>query len=109
MHYMSAHYADVVIPRAQVLVSKRELNQQTAEVLARVSAQGPVTVTERGVPRWVITEYQEELSWFEEMDRQGLVIHPSDEPMPFEDIDLGPERTDEEVMALVHEVRGDRY
>lgn len=109
MNYMSAPRADLVTPGVQVVVSKRELNQQTAEVLDRVGAQQPVVVTERGVPRWLISEYRQELSWFEDMDRQGLVIHPSDDPAPFDDIDLGPERSDEEVLALLDEVRGERF
>jgi antitoxin (DNA-binding transcriptional repressor) of toxin-antitoxin stability system len=35
-------------------VSKRELNQQTAQVLALVDAGEPVVVTERGIARWRI-------------------------------------------------------
>lgn len=37
-------------------VTKRQLNQQTATVLAGVSADDPVIVTERGRPRWRIEE-----------------------------------------------------
>lgn len=35
-------------------ISKRELNQQTARVLAGVHAGEPVLVTERGIARWRI-------------------------------------------------------
>jgi antitoxin (DNA-binding transcriptional repressor) of toxin-antitoxin stability system len=35
-------------------VTKSELHRQTAKVLAAVDAEGPVVVTERGLPRWRI-------------------------------------------------------
>lgn len=38
------------------VVTKRELNQQTASVLAAVREGDPVIVTERGLPRWRIEE-----------------------------------------------------
>lgn len=91
-------------------VTKRELNQQTAEVLSRVTTEGPVTVTERGVPRWVISEYRHGTSWLQELDRQGRLIHPTiTDPTPprFHDEDE-PTQSVAQVMALLEEVNGDR-
>lgn len=35
-------------------MTKTELHRQTAKVLAAADTEGPVVVTERGVPRWRI-------------------------------------------------------
>ncbi len=40
------------------IVSKRELNQQTASVLAEVAAGESVVVTDRGGPRWRIEAFE---------------------------------------------------
>lgn len=48
-------------------------------------------------------------SWFEEMDRQGLVIHPVSDPAPFKETEQSSvSRTDEEILELVNWVRSDR-
>jgi antitoxin (DNA-binding transcriptional repressor) of toxin-antitoxin stability system len=43
-------------------ISKRELNQNTAQVLEGVGIGEPVIVTERGVPRWRIESLGGELA-----------------------------------------------
>lgn len=57
-------------------VSKRELNQQTAEVLSRVTSDNPVVVTERGEPRWKVIEFDSgelHLTGLKRLEVLGLV------------------------------------
>ena len=50
-------------------ISKRELNQQTAAVLARVTDSEDVVVTERGVPRWRIVSARDAESSLERLEQ----------------------------------------
>ncbi|MCL2803121.1 MAG: type II toxin-antitoxin system prevent-host-death family antitoxin [Micrococcales bacterium] len=93
-------------------ITKRELNQQTAKVLARVSATGAVVqVTERGVPKWQLMPIETaESDRLAELTRQGWVIAPKDDPPPWPDqadTDL-PMYSPQEVDELVQWIKDDR-
>ncbi|MBA2291767.1 MAG: hypothetical protein H0W15_04840 [Gemmatimonadales bacterium] len=89
-------------------VTKRELNQQTAQVLAGVQVGRSVVVTERGVPRWRIEAV--DASSADPVARllaDGRIIPASENPPPW------PKRekarySPAEVDALYAESRGDR-
>ena len=88
-------------------VSKRQLNQQTAAVLASVVRGESVTVTERGVDRWHIEVVDGEPDVFERLVTQGRVTLPPAEPAAWESQDDGV-RTPADVDALLEDVRGER-
>lgn len=85
-------------------VTKRELNQQTAHVLAAVEDGEPVVVTERGVARWRIERISHD-----EMTRRrsdGRVTTPRPEPTPWP---AGPARyTPAEIDDLLDAERAER-
>ncbi len=90
-------------------VSKRELNQQTAKVLASVREDGPVYITERGQPRWRIETADGSADPLERLRAQGRVTPPSRHPPAWPD-DWGKHthgRTPADVDALLDEMRGD--
>lgn len=87
-------------------VTKRELNQQTARVLAEVAAEGPVVVTERGVPKWRIDLMTGSHDAVEVLFAQGRITRAETEPAPW-----GPEdgsRPASDVDALLEELRDER-
>lgn len=90
-------------------ISKRELNQQTARVLAGVREGEPVLVTERGVPRWRIEAAADEADPMARLRVQGRIIarknHPLAWPKDWEK--RGHGRTPAEVDALLDDMRGD--
>lgn len=90
-------------------ISKRELNQQTARVLAGVREGEPVLVTERGVPHWRIEVATAETDPIARLRAQGRIIarksHPPAWPENWER--LGHGRTPAEVDALLDDMRGD--
>lgn len=88
-------------------VTKRELNQRTAEVLALVSDAEDVVVTERGVPRWRVVSVQGDWSVLDKLAREGRYHPPTDVPPPWPDHVGGPAYTDEQATAVLDEVRGD--
>lgn len=91
-------------------ITKRELNQQTAHVLAEVRAGEPVLVTERGVPRWRIEAVEDIADPIARLRAEGRIIPASENPMPWPD-DWGEEahgRTPADVDALYEEMRDDR-
>lgn len=91
-------------------ISKRELNQQTAQVLAEVRAGEPVLITERGVPRWRIEAVEGFADPVARLRAAGRIIPASEHPMPWPD-DWGRQargRTPADVDALLEEMRGDR-
>lgn len=86
-------------------VSKRELNQQTAQVLAEIDAGESVVVTERGIPRWRIEAIDAESDPVARLRHQGRIVTAKTQPMPWPDDDPHdePDRVDE----LYAESRGD--
>src|SRR3546814_11508390 len=54
-------------------ISKRELNHQTAQVLAAIQAGEAVLVTERGVPRWRIEAVDASADPVERLRAQGRI------------------------------------
>jgi antitoxin (DNA-binding transcriptional repressor) of toxin-antitoxin stability system len=64
-------------------VSKRELNQQTAHVLAAVDAGETVVVTERGIPRWRIEAVGAVVDPVEQLRLAGRITEPKKIPAPW--------------------------
>ncbi|MFT4052331.1 MAG: type II toxin-antitoxin system prevent-host-death family antitoxin [Microbacterium sp.] len=87
-------------------VSKRELNQNTAAVLDRVTATDDVIVTERGRPRWRVSAVTDGESVLARMEREGRYTPPAAAPAPWPDQPGGPAYTAEEADALLDELRG---
>lgn len=91
-------------------ITKRELNQQTAQVLAGVHPGEPVLVTERGVARWRIEAVAGEADPVARLLAEGRIIPASKHPMPWPD-DWGRDshgRTPADVDTLLDKMRGDR-
>lgn len=91
-------------------ISKRELNQQTARVLACVREDEPVWVTERGVPRWRIEAADTTADPMARLRAQGRIIPPRKTPTPWPadwEQQRG-DRTPADVDALLESMRGDR-
>lgn len=91
-------------------ISKRELNQQTARVLAGVREDEPVWVTERGVLRWRIETAETTADPMARLCAQGRIISPRKSPMPWPDDweQQRQDRTPADVDALLEAMRGDR-
>lgn len=88
------------------IVTKRELNQRTSEVLATVAAVGEVTVTERGEPRWRVSVYSGEDDALARAQRQGRYSPPVSRRVPWPEAVGGPRYETAEVDALVEEMKG---
>lgn len=88
-------------------VSKRDLNQRTAAVLAQVADTGDVIVTERGEPRWRITPFRGQDTPLAQMARDGRYSPPVSDPAPWPSHPGGPKYTDAEVESLLDELHGD--
>lgn len=88
-------------------VSKRELNQHTAAVLARATAAGEVLITERGTPRWRISEFRGDDMPLARLQREGRYTPPAVTPAAWPSVPAGPSYTDDDVDALLGELRGD--
>lgn len=86
-------------------ITKRELNQRTAQVLEAVDRGGPVTITERGVPRWRIEAIDPSADPVAMLRAQGRTKPAKAEPAPWlrQDLDGDPARID----ALLRESRGE--
>ena len=86
-------------------VTKRELNQQTARVLAEVDAGETVLVTERGVPRWRIESADDSLDPIARLEARGQITQAKTNPAPWpeDDVTPNPKRVD----ALYKWSRGD--
>lgn len=89
------------------IVSKRELNQRTADVLAQVSDTDDVVVTERGVPRWRVSIARPGDGTLPRLEREGRYGPPSVNPAPWPSRPGGPVYTDAEATALLDEMRGE--
>lgn len=88
-------------------ITKRELNQQTARVLAQVEAGEEVLVTERGVPRWRIEAVDADAVLLDRARATLRIRPPKANPAPWpndDDTPADPERVD----ALYAESRDDR-
>ena len=93
-------------------VTKRELNQQTAQVLADVTAGKPLVVTERGVAKWRIESVEANADPLERMIAEGRIVPAKKKPAPWATSpgarSARKARTPADVDALLHEIRGDR-
>lgn len=88
-------------------ISKRELNQQTAAVLAVVTDTDDVVVTERGEPRWRVSAVRESDTALARLEREGRYTPPASEPAPWPAVPGGPKYTADEADAMIDEMRGD--
>lgn len=89
-------------------VSKRDLNQHTASVLDRVSKTGDVVVTERGTPRWRVSQFSGgQDAALERLEREGRYTPPASAPAPWPQLPGGPRYTDAQTEALLGEMRGE--
>jgi len=88
-------------------VSKRELNQQTAAVLDKVTDVDDVVVTERGKPRWRVSVVRESDTALARLEHEGRYTPPTPDPAPWPTVPGGPAYTADEVDALIDEMRGD--
>lgn len=87
-------------------VTKRELNQQTAAVLAGVEAGETLLVTERGVPRWAIEQVGDTSDALARLMRGGRVRPAASVPAPWP-VDTPDGYTPEHVDRLFEESRGE--
>ncbi|WP_159620327.1 type II toxin-antitoxin system Phd/YefM family antitoxin [Ruania rhizosphaerae] len=88
-------------------VTKRELNQHTASVLAQVTESSDLVVTERGKPRWRVSAVLEGDSALARLEREGRYTPPSLAPAPWPRRAGGPAYTETQASALLDEMRGD--
>lgn len=88
-------------------ITKRELNQQTAAVLDRVTDTDDLVVTERGKPRWRVSAVRETDTALARLEREGRYSPPSSEPTPWPTAPSGPTYTTDEADALIDEMNGD--
>ena len=87
-------------------ISKRELNQQTANVLDAVSLGQSVIVTERGVARWRIEALETSTDTVARLRAEGRITPAKTQPAPWP---VAKARyTPAQVNALFAESRGDR-
>lgn len=88
-------------------VTKRELNQHTAEVLSRVNDESDIVITERGVPRWRVSTVRDSGNALDRMERDGRYTPPSQNPSPWPRRPAGRSYSDHEVDDLLEELRGE--
>ena len=88
------------------MVTKRELNQNTAAVLREVTAAEDVIVTERGAPRWRLSIVTDD-GPLSRLERAGLYTPPATEPAPWPAAPAGPSYTADQVAALFEDSQGD--
>lgn len=87
-------------------ISKRELNQQTAQVLAGIRADEAVLITERGQPRWRIEAIDSGHDAVARLRADGRIAPAKSTPLPWpaEENRYTPAQVD----ALLADSRGDR-
>lgn len=90
------------------MVTKRDLNQRTAEVLAQAAADGEVIVTERGEPRWRVSSYRGQDDPLARAERQGRYTPPASNREPWPTEVGGPRYRSEDVDALLDLMKGER-
>lgn len=88
-------------------ITKRELNQQTARVLADVASGETVVVTERGVPRWRIEALEAHPDPIERLRSEGRIVPAKKNPRAWTTDQGTRQYTAEEVDALLDDIRGD--
>ena len=88
-------------------VTKRDLNQRTAQILAHAAEDGEVIVTERGEPRWRVSSYGGQDDPLARAHRQGRYTPRATTPAPWPAEVGGPRYESEDVDALVDEIKGD--
>ena len=88
------------------VITKRELNQQTAQVLADVDSAGPVVVTERAVPRWRIDAVDAAADVIARLRAEGRIVPPKAEQSPWPR--RGRRYSPADVDAIYAQSRGDR-
>ncbi|NKE09831.1 MULTISPECIES: type II toxin-antitoxin system Phd/YefM family antitoxin [Kocuria] len=88
-------------------VTKRDLNQRTAEVLARVVEAGEVVVTERGEPRWRVSYYVGQDDSLARAQRQGRYTPPVLKQVPWPEVVGGPRYESGDVDLLLDQMKGD--
>lgn len=88
-------------------VTKRDLNQRTAEVLARASEVGEVIVTERGEPRWRVSSYHGHDDPLARAERQGRYTPPASNRVPWPTEVGGPRYRSEDVDELLEQMKGE--
>ncbi|MGI8522439.1 MAG: type II toxin-antitoxin system Phd/YefM family antitoxin [Nocardioides sp.] len=88
-------------------ISKRELNQQTARVLAAVDAGETVVVTERGIVRWRIEAVGTESDPVARLRAQGRIIASRADPAPWPEAETDAPYSPERVDQLYADSRGD--
>lgn len=88
-------------------VTKRDLNQQTASVLGRVTATDDIIVTERGKPQWRVSLFHSQQTPLARLERDGRYTPPAAAPAPWPSHPGGQRYTDAEVDGLLDEMRGD--
>lgn len=88
-------------------VTKRDLNQRTADVLAQVAEAGEVIVTERGEPRWRVSSYRGQDNALARAERQGRYVPPASKRAPWPEIVDGPRYASEDLDALLDEMKGE--
>ncbi len=88
-------------------VTKRDLNQRTSDVLAKVTELGEVIVTERGEPRWRVSSYRGEDDALGRAERQGRYTAAASRHVPWPEVVGGPRYGPEDVDAVLEEMKGD--
>lgn len=88
-------------------ITKRELNQNTAAALDKVTETDDLVVTERGKPRWRVTAIRDGESALARLEREGRYTPPLATPAPWPAHPGGPSYADAQVDALLDEIRGD--
>lgn len=88
-------------------VTKRELNQNTAAVLDQVTDAHDVVVTERGKPRWRVSTLHDNHTALSRLEREGRYSPPASTPTPWPAHPGGRSYTDDQVDALLDEMRGE--
>lgn len=86
-------------------VTKRDLNQHTAQVLDQADAEGAVTVTERGVARWRIEPVTAPADPIARLAAEGRIIPAAAQPVPWGPVN--PHRSPADVDRLLNELRAD--
>jgi len=89
------------------IVTKRELNQNTAAVLEQVTDADDVVVTERGMPRWRVSVFHNQGSPLARMEREGRYSPSASNPAPWPAQPGGPTYTDAQVESMLDEMSGD--
>lgn len=90
------------------IATKRELNQQTASVLAMATETDDVIITEHGHPRWRLTAIAEFEDALDDLRRSGRYTPPVDDPTPWPTTGGAATYSLEQVDTLLAEMRGER-